>query len=118
MVYKQIKSEENVINEQLNWLEQFKREPALSDITTLKKLTDYWSWEVNSELRDAEDNLRARFAEVFDLRVTVCPDNHGEGHHLNLSAKIPLETEGSTSAYNMVFGPSRRGYREWVDRKT
>ncbi len=109
IAYKQIKSEESVINEQLSRLEQFKREPAPPDIATLRKLADYWSWEITGELRNTEDDVRARFAETFDLRVTVCPDNQGDGYHLNLSANIPLETEGSTSAYDIVFSPSRGG---------
>ncbi len=42
-----------------------------------------------SELRNAEDDLKAIFAEVFDLQVTVCHDNQGEGYHLNLTSNIP-----------------------------
>jgi hypothetical protein len=39
-----------------------------------------------------EDDVIARFAEIFDLHFTVCPDNPGDGYHLSLSANIPLET--------------------------
>ena len=35
-----------------------------------------------------------------------------DGYHINLSANIPLEMEGDKpGAYDMVFSPSRGGYR-------
>jgi len=106
-VFKQIKSEESVINEQMSRLEQFRREPAAMDLTTFKKLAKFWPIEIISDLRNAPDDVRARFAEVFDLHATIRPDGSRNGYHVDLSANIPLEMEGAKpGAYDMVFGSS------------
>jgi hypothetical protein len=36
--------------------------------------------------------MRAGFAEIFNLHVTLYPDSHGDNYHLSLSTTIPLET--------------------------
>lgn len=111
--YRQIQSEESIIKEQLVRLEKFKREPAPPDMATFKKIAEYWTCDIASELYNAPDDVKARFAEMFDLQVTIHPDNTSrDGYHLNLSANIPLEMEGDEpSAYDMVFSPSRGGHR-------
>jgi hypothetical protein len=106
-VFKQIKSEENIINEQMGRLEQFRREPAPMDMATFKKLSEFWPYEIMSNLHDAPDDVRARFAEMFDLHATIRPDGSRDGYHVDLSANIPLEMEGDKpGAYDMVFGSS------------
>ena len=108
--HKQLKSEENIINEQLGRLEEFSGEAAPPDMAAFKKLAEYWTWEIASELDDAPDDVRARFAELFDLYATVRPESSGNGYHFDLLANIPLEMEGNKpGAYDMVFSPSRRG---------
>jgi len=108
--HKQLKSEESIINEQLGRMEQFRGEPAPPDMATFKKLAEYWTGEIASELDDAPDDVRARFAELFDLYATIRPDSSLDGYHFDLSANIPLEMEGDKpSAYDMVFSPSGRG---------
>jgi len=108
--YKQIKSEESIINEQLARLEQFRHEPAPPDMATFKKLAEYWTVEIASKLNDAPDDVKARFAEMFDLYATIRPDTSLDGYHFDLSANIPLEMEGDKpGAYDMVFSPSRGG---------
>ena len=110
--YRQIQSEESIIKEQLARLEKFKREPAPPDMSTFKKLAEHWTCEIASKLYNAPDNVRARFAELFDLYATICPDSTRDGYHFDLSANIPLEMEGDKpGAYDMVFSPSRGGYR-------
>jgi DNA invertase Pin-like site-specific DNA recombinase len=110
--YKQIQSEESIIKEQLLRLENFKREPAPPDMATFKKLAEYLTCEIASELYDAPDDVRARFAELFDLYATIRPDSSRNGYHVDLSANIPLEMEGDKpSAYDMVLSPSRGGHR-------
>ncbi|MFC1938053.1 hypothetical protein ACFLWH_00100 [Chloroflexota bacterium] len=60
-----------------------------------------------SNLHDAPDNVRARFAEMFDLYATIRPDGSKDGYHVDLAANIPLEMEGDKpGAYDMVFGSS------------
>ena len=110
--YKQIQPEENIIKEQLVRLEKFKREPAPPDMVTFKKLAEYFTCEIASELYDAPDDVRGRFAELFDLYATILPDSSRNGYHVDLSANIPLEMEGDKpSAYDMVLSPSRGGHR-------
>jgi hypothetical protein len=110
--YKQIQSEENIIKEQLARLGQFRREPAPPDMATFRKLAEYWSSDIFGELDTAPDDVKARFAELFDLYATIRPDSSREGYHFDLSANIPLEMEGDKpGAYDMVFSPSRGGQR-------
>jgi len=91
-------------------MKQFRGEPAPLDMATFKKLAEYWTEEIGSELDNAPDDVRARFAEQFDLYATIRPDHSMEGYHVDLSANIPLEMEGDKpGAYDMVFSPSRGG---------
>jgi DNA invertase Pin-like site-specific DNA recombinase len=106
-VFKQIKSEESVIGEQMSRLEQFRREPAPLDISTFKKLAEFWPEEIASNLGNAPDDVRAKFAETFDLNATIHPDGSSNGYHVDLTANIPLEMEGDKpGAYDMVFRSS------------
>jgi hypothetical protein len=101
--FKQVKFEEGIINEQLSRLEQFRREPAPLDMATFKKLAEYWPVEVASRLYNAPDNVKARFAEMFDLNATISRN----GYHVALTANIPLEMkDDKPGAYQMVFGSS------------
>jgi DNA invertase Pin-like site-specific DNA recombinase len=105
--FKQIQSEESVIKEQMSRLEKFRKEPPPMDMATFKKLAELWPCEIMSNLHDAPDDVRARFAEMFDLYATMRPDGSKDGYHVDLSANIPLEMEGDKpSAYDMVFGSS------------
>jgi hypothetical protein len=68
--------------------------------------------EIMSNLRDAKEDERARFAEMFDLYATVRPEGSMNDYHVDLTANIPLEMEGDKpGAYDMVFGSSRGGLR-------
>jgi hypothetical protein len=81
-------------------------------MATFKKLAEYWTWEIVRGLYDAPDDVRARFAELFELYATIRPDSSPNGYHFDLTANIPLEMEGDKlGAYDMVFSPSRRGLR-------
>jgi DNA invertase Pin-like site-specific DNA recombinase len=105
--FKQIQSEDNVIKEQMSRLEKFRQEPPPIDIATFKKLAEFWPGEIMINLRHAPDDVRARFAEMFDLYATIRPDGSKDGYHIDLSANIPLEMEGDKpGAYDMVFGSS------------
>jgi hypothetical protein len=105
--FKQIQSEESVIKEQMGRLEKFRREPAPMDMATFKKLAEFWPDEIMINLRHATDDVRAKFAETFDLYATVRPDGTKDDYHVDLSANIPLEMEGDKpGAYDMVFGSS------------
>ena len=77
------------------------------DMATFKKLAEFWPAEIISNLAKATDDVRAKFAEMFDLHAIIRPDGHPEGYHVDLTANIPLETEGDKpGAYDMVFGSS------------
>jgi len=105
--FKQIKSEESVISEQISRLEQFRREPAPMDMATFKKLAEFWPAEIISNLAKTTDDVRARFAEMFDLHAIIRPDEPPDGYHVDLTANIPLEMEGDKpGAYDMVFRSS------------
>jgi DNA invertase Pin-like site-specific DNA recombinase len=107
-VYKQLKSEESMLKDQLGRLEEFRSQPEPPDRATFKKLAEYWSGDIAGELNRAPDDVRTRFAELFDLQVTIHPDKSRDGYHFDLSANIPLEMEGAKpGAYDMVFSPSR-----------
>ena len=107
-MYKHLKSEESMLNDQLQRLAEFRNQPEPPDRATLKKLAEYWGRDVADELNQAPDDVRARFAELFDLQVTIRPDGSVDGYHFDLSANIPLEMEGAKpGAYDMVFSPSR-----------
>ncbi len=68
-------------------------------------------------LKDPDNGSRLRdylaaLAETFDLYATIRPDTSLDGYHCDLSANISLEMEGDKpGAYDMVFSPSRGGYR-------
>jgi hypothetical protein len=77
------------------------------DMATFKKLAAFWPSEIMSDLYNAPDDVRARFAEIFDLYATIRADGSQNGYHVDLTANIPLEMEGDKpSAYDMVFGSS------------
>ena len=79
-------------------------------MATFRKLAYYWSGDIAHELWDATDEVKARFAELFDLQATIHPDGSLNGYHIDLSANIPLEMEGDKpGAYDIVFSPSGRG---------
>ena len=110
--HRQLKSEENILNEQLHRLEEFRSKPPPPDWATFKKLAEYWAGEIACDLDHAPDDVRARYVELFDLHVTIHPNSSGNGYHFDLSANIPLETEGAKpGAYDMVFSPPRGGHR-------
>jgi DNA invertase Pin-like site-specific DNA recombinase len=106
--FKQIKSEEDLMKEQLGRLEGFHNQPAPPSVETFKKVAGFWADETLHELLHASDEVRDKFAQLFDLYATIKPDSNKDGYHIDLSANIPLEMEGkSPSAYEMVFSPSR-----------
>jgi len=110
--HRQLRSEEDILNGQLKRLEEFNCEPSPPDRATFEGLAAYWRGDIVGELDIATDELRAKFAELFDLYVTIHPEKSSEGYRCDITANIPLEMEGNTvSAYDMVFNPSRGGYR-------
>ena len=112
IAHRQLKSEESVLNNQMDRLEAFRNEPSPLDMASFRKMADYWSGDIAHELWDATDEVKARFAELFDLQATILPDGSRTGYHINLSANIPLEMEGDMpGVYDMVFSPSRGGLR-------
>ena len=110
--HRQIRSEESILNRQLRRLEEFRGELVPPDWSTFKKLAEYWAGAIAYKLGQASDDVKARFAELFDLCVTIHPDSSRDGYHFDLSANIPLEMEGAKpGAYEMVFSPPRGGLR-------
>ena len=106
VAHKQLRSEEGILNGQLKRLEEFSGEPSPPDKATFKKLAEYWRGALFGTLDHAPDELRAKFAELFELYITIHPNKSLEGYHFDITANIPLEMEGNTvSAYDMVFGP-------------
>ncbi|MBI4188348.1 MAG: hypothetical protein HY529_03975, partial [Chloroflexi bacterium] len=75
-VHKQLKSGESVLNEQLARLESFKDEPSPPDMATFKKLAEYWSGDIAHELWDATDEMKTKFAELFDRMLPYVPTAH------------------------------------------
>ena len=81
-------------------------------MATFKKLAEFWTIDIIDELRDAPDDVKARFADLFDLYATIRPDSSRDGYHCDLTDNIPLEMEGEKpSGYDMVFSTSGRGLR-------
>ncbi len=110
--HRQLKSEESILSAQLGRLEAFRGEPAPPDRATFKRLAEFWSGDIAHDLWNAPDELRAKFAELFDLHATIHRDGSQDGYHFGLTANIPLEMEGDKpGAYDMVFSPSRGGQR-------
>jgi hypothetical protein len=106
------RSEEDVLSGQLERLEEFSGEPSPPDKATFEKLTAYWRGDLVGELDHVSDELKAKFAEFFDLYIIVHPKESSKGYSFNITANIPLEIEDNTvTAYDMVFTPSRGGYR-------
>ena len=75
------------------------------DKATFKKLTEYCTMDIAQRLYDASEDVKAKFAERFNISARIRPDNSGRGYHVELSANISLEKEGTS--YDMVFSPSR-----------
>lgn len=69
--HKQLRAEEGILNGQLKRLEEFSGEPSPPDKTTFERLANYWRGDLVGELDHASDELRAKFAEFFDLYITV-----------------------------------------------
>ena len=110
--HKQLRSEEDVLNGQLKRLKEFSGEPSPPDKATFEKLAEYWRVSLVCEFDHVSDEIRAKFAEFFDLYVTVHPMESSKGYGFDMTLNIPLEMEGYTaSAYDMVFSPSRGGQR-------
>ena len=108
--HRHLRAEDGILNGQLERLEEFSGEPSPPDRATFEKMAAYWRGDIVSELDHASDELRAKFAELFDLYVTVHPKKSSEGYRFDITANIPLGMEGNTvSAYDMVFSPSRGG---------
>ena len=58
-------------------------------------------------MHDASDDVRIRFADMFDLYATIGPDGSRDVYHVDLSANIPLEmVSDKPGAHDMVFGSS------------
>jgi len=88
-------------------LEQFMREPAPLDMATFKKPAEYCPGKIASNLAHAQDNVRASFAEKFDLHANKHPDGSRNGYHVDLTVNIPLKMEGDKPGdYDMVFRSS------------
>ena len=66
-----IRSEESILNAQLRRLEEFRGEPAPPDWAMFRKLAEYWAGAIAFELDQASDDVKARFAELFDLCVRL-----------------------------------------------
>ena len=110
--HNQLRSEEDVLNGQSERLEEFRGEPSPPDKATFDKLADYWRGDLVGELDYASDELKAKFAEFFDLYVTVHPKESSKGYSFDIMANIPLDMDDNTvNAYDMVFTPPRGGYR-------
>ena len=108
--HKQLRSEEDVLNGQLARLEEFSGEPSPPDKATFERLANYWRGDSVGELDHASDELRAKFAEFFDLYITVHPKESSKGYSFDITANIPLDMDDNTvNAYDMVFTPSRGG---------
>jgi hypothetical protein len=108
--HKQIRAEEDALKNQLKRLDDFRGEPAPPDIASLRKVAEYWTGEIAFDLDRSPDDIKAEFAELFDLYATVRPGGSEKDYHIDLSANIPLEMEGKEpGAYDMVFSSSERG---------
>ncbi len=110
--YVLVRSEEDVLNGELIRLEEFSGEPSPPDKATFEKLASFWRGDLVGELDHASDELKAKFAEFFDLYITVHPMESSKGYRFDITANIPLEIEDNTvTSYDMVFTPSRGGLR-------
>ena len=108
--HRQLKSERAVIDEQMSRPEAFRREPAPPDRATFKAYAQYSAYDFRDELWHAPDNVKARFAELFDLHVTVRPGHGASEFCFDLSSNLPVDTLGNKpSAYDMAFSSSRGG---------
>jgi DNA invertase Pin-like site-specific DNA recombinase len=107
--HRQISSEESILNAQLGRLEEFRGEPAPPDWATFKKLAEYWTGEIACELNHAPEDVRGRFAELFDLYATIHPDSSGAGYHVDLSANILSKWRAISPAHMTWCLVLRRG---------
>ncbi|MFC2043798.1 hypothetical protein ACFLT8_01120 [Chloroflexota bacterium] len=55
-------------------MEQFRQEPAPTDMATFKKLAKFCQDEIISNLANTTDDVRARYKEIFDLHAIIRPD--------------------------------------------
>ncbi len=106
-------------------LKEFSGEPSPPDKATFEKLAEYWRIALICEFDHVSDEIKAKFAEFFDLYVTVRPMESSNGYGFNMTLNVPLEMEGYTpNAYDMlemdgytpnecdmVFSPPRGGLR-------
>jgi len=104
---KGIRLEVDLLDKQLGNLQQFLVEPAPPDPTKIDKwLEEWWPAIVAAHCQDADDEVKAKFADVFDLTVTIFPGDSPQSYRLQLTANIPLDVQGieeSADSLEMVF---------------
>ncbi len=85
----QLKSEESLLNTQLDRLKAFNNEPSPMTLATFKKLAECWSESLANEFNYVSDEIKAKIAEFFNLYITVHPKESSKGYSFNLMANIP-----------------------------
>ena len=90
---KGIRGEVELLEKQVADLKQFLDKPAPPDPATLSKWLEWWSAIVATNYQDVSDDIKEKFAEAFDLSVTIFPGDSPQSYRLQLIANISLEIE-------------------------
>lgn len=110
---KGIWAEAELLDKRLSDLKQFLQEPAPLDPAMVgPQLKEAMSYLIAMQYETATDETKDKFAELYNLKVTIFPADSPQSYRLQLTASIPLDVvgivEGSQSA-QMVFTSSRGG---------
>jgi len=109
---KDIQARAGLLEKQLHNLQQFLKEPAPPDPAKIKEWMRWWPATVAVNYETASDDVKEKLAEALGLTITVFPADSPspDSYRLQLSANIPLDTEGIIETPNklqMVFTPPR-----------
>jgi DNA invertase Pin-like site-specific DNA recombinase len=110
---KDIQARAGLLEKQLNNLQQFLKEPAPPDPAKIKEWMRWWPAAIAVNYETASDDVKEKLAEALGLTVTVFPADSPspDSYRLQLTANIPLDTEGIIETPNklqMVFTPPQR----------
>lgn len=101
-INKGMQAEVSLLDKQLSNLRQFLSKPLPPSPEEVRKWLEWWPAVVAANYQDAGDNIKEKFAEVFDITVTIFPGDSLESYRLQLQANIPLEIQGLTESPNTL----------------
>jgi DNA invertase Pin-like site-specific DNA recombinase len=97
-----IQTQAALLEKQLGNLRRFLDQPEPPDPATIEEWVKLWPTTLATHYQNVSDEIKCKFAEVFDLTVTIFPGHIPRSYRLQLTANIPLEIEGIKESPNSL----------------